>query len=367
MLGVGGADRRAEDHQQLRGRELIRFEGVHARVAIFDLESAAAKERLQDPEVFEPDVTDSDRQSHFVLRCLRWLPVPVEAYPDGMRFAFMVDPQEGLTYSRMLALAQAAESAGFEAFVRSDHWLSLQGDWTAHATDAWTTLAGLARETSRIRLGTMVSPITFRLPIGLAKAVATVDEMSGGRVDLGIGAGWYDPEHERFGIPYPPMGVRFEMLEEQLQILVGLWTQPRFTFAGRHYQLRDAICEPKPVQRPHPPIVVGGYGKPKLLALAARHADELNLDNPSPERAREIFAELDEKCRAAGREPAAVRRSVMLAWDGPSAAAKPEDQRRLFEAYEAVGVDRMVLDGWPGPATPDSIELLGREVVAAFA
>jgi F420-dependent oxidoreductase-like protein len=283
-----------------------------------------------------------------------------------MRFAFMVDPQEGLPYTRMLELAQAAEQAGFEAFVRSDHWLSLKGDWSAHATDAWTTLAGLARETTRIRLGTMVSPVTFRLPIALAKVVATVDEMSDGRVDLGIGAGWYDPEHERFGIPYPPMGERFEMLEEQLQILIGLWTRPRFSFDGRLYRLRDAICEPKPVQRPHPPLVVGGYGRARIVRLAATYGDELNLDNPTPESCEEVFGRLDNACRAAGREPGTVRRSAMLAWDGPDASAPPREQRELFARYERVGVQRIVLDGWPGPSTPESIALLGREVLPAF-
>lgn len=283
-----------------------------------------------------------------------------------MRFSFMVDPQEGLSYGQMLELAQAAESAGFESFLRSDHWLSLRGDWSAHATDAWTTLAGLARETTRIRLGTLVSPVTFRLPIALAKAVATVDEMSGGRVDLGIGAGWFDAEHERFGISYPPMAERFEMLEEQLQILIGLWTEDRFDFSGRHYTMRDAACEPKPVQRPHPPIVVGGYGKPRLLRLAATYADELNLDNPTPQACREIFGRLDEACRAAGRDPASVRRSAMLAWDGASAHATPEEQRRLLSGYEQAGVQKIVLDGWPGPADARGIELLGREVVAAF-
>jgi F420-dependent oxidoreductase-like protein len=283
-----------------------------------------------------------------------------------MRFAFMVDPQEGLAYAPMRDLAQAAEAAGFESFVRSDHWLSLQGAWSAHATDAWTTLAALARDTSRIRLGTMVSPVTFRLPIGLAKAVTTVDEISDGRVDLGIGAGWYNPEHERFGIPYPPMAERFEMLEEQLQILIGLWTKPRFSFAGRHYQIHDAVFEPKSVQRPHPPIVVGGYGKPRLVRLAAAYADELNLDNPTPERCGEVFAQLVSACLAAGRDPATLRRSVMLAWDGPIASATPSEQRRLLEDYERAGADKIVLDGWPGPATPESIEILGREVVAAF-
>ena len=283
-----------------------------------------------------------------------------------MRFVFMVDPQEGLTYARMVELAQAAEQAGFDAFVRSDHWLSLQGNWSAGATDAWTTLGGLARETARIRLGTMVSPITFRLPVALAKAVATVDEMSGGRVELGIGAGWYAPEHERFGIPYPPMAERFEMLEEQLQILVGLWTEPSLTFEGRHYRLIGAVCEPKPLQRPHPPIVVGGYGKPRLVRLAASYADELNLDNPTPESCVEVHGRLDAACRAAGREPGTVGRSAMLAWDGPIATAATGDQRELLGRYAAAGVERVVLDGWPGPATPESIALLGREVLPAF-
>jgi F420-dependent oxidoreductase-like protein len=284
-----------------------------------------------------------------------------------MRFAFMVDPQEGLPYERMLELAQAAESAGFESFLRSDHWLSLQGDWTAHATDAWTTLAGLARETTRIRLGTLVSPITFRHPVALAKAVAGVDEMSHGRVELGIGAGWYEPEHLRFGIPYPPMPVRFEMLEEQLRILIGLWTEASFNFEGEHFSLRDAVCEPKPVQRPHPPIVVGGYGKPKLVRLAAAYADELNLDNPSPDTCREVFARLDEACRQVNRDPATIRRSAMLDWSGAAARATSEEQRRMLSTYAQAGVEKIVLDAWPGPADTRAIEVLGREVVAALA
>ena len=284
-----------------------------------------------------------------------------------MRFAFMVDPQEGLTYARMRDLAQMAEAAGFESFVRSDHWLSLNGDWSAHATDAWTTLAALARDTTRIRLGTMVSPVTFRSPIALAKTVTTVDEISGGRVELGIGAGWYDAEHERFGIPYPSMPERFAMLEEQLQILIGLWTKTLFTFRGRHYEVRDAVCEPKPVQKPHPPIVVGGYGKPRLVRLAAMYADELNLDNPSPDYCREVFERLDEACRDVSRDPATIRRSAMLAWDGANAEATPSEQRRLFSGYALAGVERIVLDAWPGPVSARSIEVLGREVLAAFA
>jgi F420-dependent oxidoreductase-like protein len=283
-----------------------------------------------------------------------------------MRFALMVDPQEGLDYAQMVELAQAAESAGFESFVRSDHWLSLEGDWHAHATDAWTTLGGLARETGKIRLGTMVTPITFRSPIALAKAVNTVDEMSGGRIELGIGAGWFAPEHERFGIPFPPLGQRYDMLEEQLQILMGLWSRPSFDFAGRYYQLHDAVCEPKPVQKPHPPVVLGGGGKPRLLSLTARFGDELNLDVATPESARLTFAALDQACLAFGRDPAAVKHSVFVAWNGPEATATPAEQRRFFVHYAAAGIGRVVLDAFPGPVTPETVRLLGREVLPAF-
>ena len=284
-----------------------------------------------------------------------------------MQFALMVDPQEGLPYAAMLQLARAAEAAGFESFVRSDHWLSLEGNWSAPASDAWTTLAGLARETTRIRLGTMVTPVTFRHPAALAKIVATVDEMSGGRAELGIGAGWYAPEHERFGIPFFSRPERFELLEEQLAILTGLWTAPSFSFQGRHYELRDAICEPKPIQRPHPPIVVGGYGKPRLLHIAARHADELNLDTPTPEGCREIFGRLDAACLAIGRDPREVRRSAMLMWGEAEVALPFAEQRARLAAYRDVGVQRIVLDAWPGPADPALVERMGRELVAAFA
>jgi alkanesulfonate monooxygenase len=281
-----------------------------------------------------------------------------------MRFALMVDPEEGLSYAAMLDLAQAAEAAGFESFVRSDHWLSLEGDWMRPASDAWTTLAGLARDTQRIRLGTMVSPVTFRHPVALAKIVATVDEMSGGRVELGLGAGWYGPEHERFGLPDPPRAERFEWLEEQLQVVLGLWTRSSLTFSGRHYQLRDAICEPKPVQQPHPPIVVGGYGKPRIVRLAGAYADELNLDSPEPAMCREVFARLDDACRAVGRDPAAVARSAMLMWGDADAALPPAEQRDRMVAYRDAGVQRIVLNVWPGPGDPAMVERFGREVVA---
>jgi alkanesulfonate monooxygenase len=285
----------------------------------------------------------------------------------AVQVGIMVDPQEGLSYAAMRDMALAAEAAGFASFVRSDHWLSLRGDWSREATDAWTTLAGLARDTATIRLGTMVSPVTFRLPVAIAKIVATVDEMSGGRVELGLGAGWYEPEHERFGIPYPPRAERFEVLEEQLAIVTGLWTQPAFDFEGRHYRLRNAVCEPKPVQRPHPPIVVGGYGKPRIVRLAAMYADELNLDTPSPDDCREAFRRLDDACRTAGRDPLAVRRSAMLMWTDSDEREAIDQRRHRLAYYAAAGVDRLVLNIWPGPGSPEMIERLGREVAAQVA
>jgi len=277
-----------------------------------------------------------------------------------MRYALMVEPQEGMTYTAQLELALAAEAAGFEAFFRSDHWLSLEGEEERPATDAWAVLAGLARETRSIRLGTLVSPITFRLPAAIAKIVATVDEMSGGRVELGLGAGWHDPEHERFGIPYPPLGERFERLGETLEIVLGLWTRPRFTFAGRHYAIRDAACEPKPVQRPHPPLIVGGYGKPKTVALAARYATELNLDSPAPDACPPILARLDEACRAIGRDPATVVRSAMIPWPEGS----PEAQAALVNAYQAAGLGRLYLNVGAGTVDRAAITAFGRAVVA---
>ena len=277
-----------------------------------------------------------------------------------MRYALMVEPQEGMTYLAQLELARAAEATGFEAFFRSDHWLSLEGHEECPATDAWTTLAGLARETRSIRLGTLVSPITFRLPVAIAKIVATADEMSGGRVELGLGAGWHDPEHERFGIPYPSLAERFERLGEALEIVLGLWTRPRFTFAGRYYAIRDAACEPKPVQRPHPPLIVGGYGKPKTVALAAHFATELNLDSPEPDACPPILTRLDEACRAAGRDPATVVRSAMIRWPDGS----PTAQAARIAAYEAAGLERLYLNIGAGTVGPEAIAAFGREVIA---
>jgi F420-dependent oxidoreductase-like protein len=195
-----------------------------------------------------------------------------------MDVRIFTEPQEGGTYDDLLAVARRTEELGFDAFFRSDHYAPFSGDGRPGPTDAWTTLAGLARETSRIRLGTLVTPVTFRRPGPLAISVAQIDAMSGGRVELGLGTGWHDEEHANYGIPFPAMKVRFEMLEEQLQIVRGLWAAPgRFSFDGTHYELVDAAALPKPVQQPGPPIIVGGYGATRTPRLAATYADEFNV------------------------------------------------------------------------------------------
>src|ERR1700724_410688 len=189
-----------------------------------------------------------------------------------MRPRIFTEPQNGATYDQQLAMARAAELAGFDAFFRSDHYIAFSGPGLPGPTDAWTTLAGLARDTSRIRLGTLVTSATFRFPGPLAVMVAQVDAMSGGRVELGLGAGWYDDEHRAYGIPFPPTRERFDRLEEQLEIITGLWTTPvgeRFNYEGRHYRLVDSPALPKPLQRPHPPIILGGFGTRPAPSAAA--------------------------------------------------------------------------------------------------
>ena len=176
-------------------------------------------------------------------------------------FRAFVEPQQGATYADQLAVAKAAEALGYSAFFRSDHYVAMSGDGLPGPTDSWVTLAGIARETTSIRLGTMVTSATFRYPGPLAISVAQVDEMSGGRVELGLGAGWFEAEHKAYAIPFPPLGERFERLREQLDIITGLWTTPvgeTFDYSGKHYSVADSPALPKPVQRPHPPIIIGG-------------------------------------------------------------------------------------------------------------
>ncbi|WP_327005734.1 LLM class F420-dependent oxidoreductase [Dactylosporangium sp. NBC_01737] len=196
-----------------------------------------------------------------------------------MRLCVFIEPQLGATYEDQLAFAQRAERLGFEGFFRSDHYLASAGG-PPGPTDSWVTLGALARETSTIRLGTLVSSATFRYPGPLAVAVAQVDAMSGGRVELGLGTGWFEREHSAYGIPFPPVGERFGRLEEQLEILTGLWSTPvgaTFSFEGRYYDLVDSPALPKPVQQPGPPIIIGGKGLKRTPRLAARFADEFNV------------------------------------------------------------------------------------------
>ena len=233
-----------------------------------------------------------------------------------MRLRIFTEPQQGATYDDLLAVARTAEELGFDAFFRSDHYLRMgDGDAGPGPTDAWITLAGLARETSRLRLGTLVTASTFRLPGPLTISVAQVDAMSHGRVELGIGAGWFEDEHRAHGIPFPSTRERFDRLEEQLAIITGMWTTPvgeRFSYHGRYYELTDSPTLPKPVQQPHPPIIIGGYGTKRTPALAARYAQEFNLPFPPLEVYGEYVERVRQACTDSGRDPTTLRTTVAL-------------------------------------------------------
>ena len=314
-----------------------------------------------------------------------------------MRLALMTEPQQGLSYAELLALARRAESADFEAFFRSDHYASFPGSAGKPTTDAWATLAGLARETERIRLGVLVSPVTFRHPGGLAKVVATVDEMSGGRGELGVGVGWNEDEHRQHGLPYPPMDERFAMLEEELEILHGLWREPDgWSFTGEHWRIESAACYPKPVQRPHPPIIVGGEGRPRSARLAARWADEYNLNGIDPAEAARRVGALRRACEDAGRDPETLVISMMAGvvvganeaemearvaemlrtfglppdeagrWmaerRGRYVMGTPDQALERIAAYAAAGIERMMFQDWL-PRDLEMVSLIGREIV----
>ena len=231
-----------------------------------------------------------------------------------MDLRIFTEPQMGASYDDQLRVAQAAEAAGYDAFFRSDHFLVMgEASGEPGPTDSWVTLGALARETSRIRLGTLVTSATFRLPGPLAITVAQVDAMSRGRVELGLGSGWFAAEHEAYGIPFPGLGERFDRLTEQLEIITGLWgTLPgeRFSYRGTHYAIAESPALPKPVQQPHPPVIVGGVGAKRTPALAARFASEFNVPFAAEETVAAQFARVDEACRAIGRDPAELVRSV---------------------------------------------------------
>jgi F420-dependent oxidoreductase-like protein len=252
----------------------------------------------------------------------------------AMDFRVFVEPQQGATYDDQLAVAQTAEAAGYSAFFRSDHYLAMAGDGLPGPTDSWVTLGGIARETSSIRLGTMVTSATFRHPGVLAISVAQVDEMSGGRVDLGIGAGWFEAEHDAYAIPFPPLGERFERLGEQLDILTGLWGTPvgeTFDYSGEHYSIKNSPALPKPTQTPHPPIIIGGGGPKRTPALAAKYASEFNIP----------FVDLDTLKTQYGRVAAAVadagRAADSLTYSAAFVACAGRDDSEVAKRAAAIG------------------------------
>ena len=306
-----------------------------------------------------------------------------------MDFRVFLEPQQGATYDDQLAVAQAAESLGFSAFFRSDHYLAMSGDGRPGPTDSWVTLAGIARETSSIRLGTLVTSATFRYPGPLAISVAQVDAMSGGRVEFGIGAGWFESEHRAYAIPFPALGERFSRLEEQLEIITGMWATPvgeTFDFNGAHYTVADSPALPKPIQQPRPPIIIGGGGPKRTPALAARFAAEFNLAFPTLEfvsvQLGRVRAAVEEAGRAAddivysaafavcagrdeaqiGRRAAAISRDVdELRANTPLVGSPAEIVDRLGPFAEA-GVQRVYLQLLDARDL-DHLELFATEVM----
>jgi F420-dependent oxidoreductase-like protein len=269
-----------------------------------------------------------------------------------MKVRIFVEPQQGADYDTLLAVAQEAEARGFDAFFRSDHYLTMGGDGLPGPTDAWVTLGALARETSRIRLGTLVSSATFRQPGILAITVAQVDAMSGGRIELGLGTGWFEDEHKAYGIPFPPLGERFERLEEQLTIITGLWDTPEgatYSFAGQHYQLTDSPALPKVVQRPRPPVIIGGGGTERTPRLAASFATEFNLAFHGVAETEAQFTRVRAACEQIGRDPGALGLSAA------QVVCCGADELELARRAKAIGreVAELRADGIAG--TPDEV------------
>ena len=311
-----------------------------------------------------------------------------------MRLCLMIEGQEGVSWDEWVALARACEGYGLEGLFRSDHYQSVFDATGRGSLDAWATLAGLAAVTERIRLGTMVSPATFRRPSILARMVATVDHISGGRVELGLGAGWNQAEHDAYGFPFPDLGERVGILEEQLEIIHRQWTEDAFSFEGRHYRLDHSRAEPKPVQRPHPPIVIGGAAGPRVARLAARWADEYNTTFASPESCRERRTRIIAACEQEGRSPIpfslmtaccvgrdrdetlarARRRLERSGRDDDPAGLLGDDSKLVgtvdevvsrLGAYRDAGVERVFLQHLDHTDL-DMVRLIGEEIVPAF-
>jgi F420-dependent oxidoreductase-like protein len=270
-----------------------------------------------------------------------------------MRLRIFTEPQQGASYSALRSVAVAAEELGFDGFFRSDHFLKMgpvPGD--PGPTDAWATLAALAVQTSRIRLGTLVTCATFRLPGPLAVTVAQVDEMSGGRIEFGLGAGWFDAEHAAYGVPFPPLAERFDRFEEQLAIITGLWSTPdgsTFSYDGRYYQVTDSPALPKPRQRPRPPVIIGGGARRRTAALAARYADEFNAPFQSPAQSQALFGRIREACSEAGRE------SSSMVFSAAQTVCCGRDDGEVARRAAAIGRDAAGLRAQGLAGTPSEI------------
>jgi len=246
-----------------------------------------------------------------------------------MRVALMIEGQEGVSWEQWCALADACEEHGVETLFRSDHYISQSNATGLVAHDAWTTLAGLAARTSKLRFGTLVSPATFRLPALLANAAATVDHISGGRIELGLGAGWMELEHRAYGFPFPETSTRLRMFAEQLEIVHRLWTEDTVDFRGTHYTLENAPAQPKPLQQPRPPLLVGGSGTRGTAEPAARLADEYNTPFKSPEEFAFVRAKVQKACKTTGRT---LRYSTMTGClIGDTHADALDRARQLYE------------------------------------
>jgi F420-dependent oxidoreductase-like protein len=227
-----------------------------------------------------------------------------------MQVCLMIEGQEGVAWNEWSALARAVESAGLHGLFRSDHYTSFHGDPGA-ALDAWATISALAATTDRIRLGTLVSPATFRHPSELARIAVTADHISAGRIDVGVGAGWFEGEHRQNGFPFPDLAARFDLLTEYVEILVRSWADETFDFEGRHFVLQGQRARPGPVQLPHPPLIIGGGGRERSLGLAARFGQEYNSAFLSLEDCRRLRSRLDRVCQRADRDPATLPMSLM--------------------------------------------------------
>lgn len=318
-----------------------------------------------------------------------------------MDVCLMIEGQEGVTWEQWVDLARSCEEHGFQGLFRSDHYLSFDQPGERGALDAWSTLAGLAALTGRIRLGTMVSPVTFRHPSVLAKSVVTVDHISGGRAELGMGAGWFDREHEAFGFPFPPVPERMERLAEQVEIVHRLWDrdEEEVTFDGSHYQLEAAQALPYPVQEPHPPLILGGGAGPRAAALAARWADEYDVVSVGPDEARGARTRLSRSCEAIGRDPSTMRLSLMTGivvgadrgelerrasalmeregnsgdlgdaierWRADRLAGTADEVLAGLAEYAEAGVDRVLMQHLVHDDL-ETLELIGAEIIPAAA